>query len=149
MHQPALPRCGEPADPLAATGGPLLVTASFPAVAERSGGAFTGTVTVEAGAHPVSGVVSPEADVYVTRGGTVVATPLVKDLLGVPLDILPGATQTLGATGSLRACAAAGHPSPDDALPPGAYDVYAVVAVTDDAGGTTVSTGGPWSLTVV
>lgn len=152
--QPAhLPRCGEQVDALAATAGPLTMTASFPSRVARSATAVvTGTVTVSAG-RGVNGVASPEADVYVTRSGTVVATPVAKDLIGVPVRLTPGVNQEFRAAGSLRAChdggrsaGAAGEAGPP--LAPGRYELYAVVVVTDDGGSSTLAVGGPWPLEV-
>lgn len=140
----SLPRCGEPAAVLAAAPGLLEVTAAFPAEVDQGGDAtFTGTVTITATTRPVVGVTTTDADLYVTQAGTVVATPMAKDLLAVPVRLLPGSSRALMARGSLRACAP--H---SDRLPPGRYDVFAVVVVTDDAGETITATGGPWSLTV-
>jgi len=150
MEQADLPRCGEPATALDAAPGPLVVTASFPPVVVRRGdGTFTGTVTITAATGPVTGVMSPYADVYVAHSGTVVATPLVKDLLGVPVRLSPGAGHDLAARGSIRACADPGAgPAARPMLPPGRYDVFTVVAVTDEAGHTIVASGGPWPIVV-
>lgn len=141
---PPHPSCGEPAAALVSAPGLLEVTAAFPDVVDRSGDeTFAGTVTVTATSRPIVGVTSPNADVYVTRSGTVVATPLAKDLMAVPIRLLPGSSRDLAAGGSLRACA-----PPAALLPAGRYDVFAVVALTDDAGDTITATGGPWALTV-
>ena len=151
MGRSALPRCGEPIGALAVPSGPLLVRAVFPAAVERAGvGTFIGAVTVEASENVV-GVASPEADVYVAHSGAVVATPLAKDLLAVPVRLSPGATQGFGARGSIRACNGdqdSERSGAGPALPAGTYDVYAVVAVTDDAGQTLIATGGPWTLDI-
>ena len=139
MEQPGVVDCGGGTGSLAAGGGPLTLAGSFPAQVDRSGGGtFAGTVTATATGEPVSGVASPEADVYVTRSGEVVATPLPKDLLGVAIDLAPGDSREFAASGSLRHCRT------DAPLPPGRYEVYAVVGVEG-----VVSSGGPWPIDVI
>lgn len=118
---------------LAARPGPLTVAAAFPATVIGAG-TFAGTVVVTA-RERVAGTTTPEAGVYVARDGTVVATPLPQDLVAVAVDVPAGGTLELPAR------------APAD-LPPGRYDLYAVVTVTDDARTPLAAAGGPWPLDV-
>ena len=150
MQAAPLPGCGDDVAALAAAAGPLAMTGAFPGKVDRAGPpTFTGTVTLTAG-RGVTGVTSPEADVYVTRSGTVVATPLPKDLVGVPVRLVPGASRQFPATGSLRECSEGGGPAGGEGrmLPAGRYEVFAAVVVTDDAGSSVLAVGGPWPVEV-
>jgi hypothetical protein len=140
VDQPGVVECGGRFDDLPGPRAPLTVSGSFPARVDGAAGdgTFTGTVIVTA-TQPVKGVTSPAADVYVARSGEVVATPLPKDLVGLALDLGPGASRELAATGSVRRC-----PQAEAPLPPGRFEVYAVVTV-DGA----VAVGGPWPVDVV
>jgi hypothetical protein len=145
VRGPAIPRCGEPAGGLLREAGGLAVTGEFPARVDRGGGGtFAGTVTVTGTGERVAGVTSPAADVFVARRGAVVATPLPKDLIGVPFDLGPGASAVFTAPGTIRPCA----PGAGGLLPPGGYEVYAVVVVHRDDGTAVVAAGGPWPLAV-
>jgi hypothetical protein len=82
-------------------------------------------------------------DVYLTRSRKIVATPLVRDLVGRQLVLAPGAVREFTATGSLRSCSD-GRP-----LPPGRYEIHAVlVIVGTDGTGVREAVGGPWSLEI-
>ena len=73
--------CGVSIDVLQSSGSALTMTGQFPAGADRSGdGAFAGSVTVTG--LGVTGVASPEADVYLVQAGAVVSTPGPKDSVG-------------------------------------------------------------------
>jgi hypothetical protein len=135
--------CGERfADPAADA---LVVRGEFPEALDRGGdGMFAGTVTVTNTGPRLTGVASPEADVYVTGDGEIVATALPKDSIGRPVDLDSGASMTFTARGAVRPCAAGGG----ERLPPGRYEVFAVVVVNRDDGSAITASGGPWPLDV-
>lgn len=148
MAQPTPARCGER---ISATqgDGTLTMRGTFAAQADRRGdGMFSGTVTVTNAGRAIAGVSSPEADVIVARAGEIVTEPLVKDLLGAPVALAAGASQTFPARGSLRRCGGSGT----ELLAAGSYEIYAVVVVTVEegpgTGSTVTSVGGPWPLRV-
>lgn len=138
VDQAALPGCG---DRIAAAAGELAMAGDFPSRVGAGDGTFAGSVTVTSTGARVTGVTSPEADVYVAREGEVVATALAKDLIGRPVDLGPGAGLRLAARGSLRQCAA-----PGGLLPAGRYQVFAVVVVSRDDQPAVAAVGGPWPL---
>lgn len=145
MAQVPLPQCGGPITALGAGTGSFAMEGVFPPRADRAGdGTFTGRVTVTASGEAVRGVTSPEADVYVTQGGQVVATPLAKDLIARPITLSPGSREEFLARGTLRPCADARG----GLLPPGRYDVFAAVTIVDDSGSSILVTGGPWPIAV-
>jgi hypothetical protein len=119
--------------------GGLTMIGQFPPKVERKGqGMFTGTVTATG---LITGITSPEADIYLAKAGQVVATPLPKDSIGQPIDLKPGTSHTFSARGSVRSCASI------EPIPAGQYDIYAVVVVTRGHG-PTVAVGGPWPIEV-
>jgi hypothetical protein len=133
-------RCGQRIEGSRPDG--MEVGGRFPPALKRGGdGMFSGTVTATATGARITGVASPEADVYLARDAMVVATALPKDSTGRPVDLAAGATFT--ARGSLRSCAPGGDP-----LPAGHYQVFAVVLVVRDDGSSVSATGGPWPLDV-
>lgn len=135
-------QCGDRID--AEGAGAMVVRGEFPRRVNRDGdGTFTGTVTVTGAGARLTGVTSPEADVYLAADGEIVATALAKDSIGRPLDLDAGASATFDARGSLRSCAGGGA-----RLPAGRYDVFAVVVVNRDDGSAVTATGGPWPLDV-
>jgi len=136
-REPGLPLCGEQDVPRST--GSLTLDGEFPTSASRSAGTVEGTVTVTNTGAPVRGDTSPLADVYVARDGRIVANPAPKDLIAQPFDLTTGAETRFPATADLHACDG-GRP-----LPPGTYELYAVVSVVQ--GSTTVrATGGPFRL---
>ena len=139
--------CGDPIDQLQARVSPLAsLDGSFPATVGRDGdGTFSGDVTLVAH-EALVGVTSPLADVYVVRDGLVVAVPLPKDAVGTAVRVPAGGTAVFDAVGTIARCDGGGAP-----LGPGRYQVYALVAVTGDAGpgSEIVVGGGPWPLDVV
>lgn len=148
VSRPVLPACGEPSRALTPGAGPLTVAGDFPPATRSGDTTVTGTVTVTARAR-VTGLSAPVAGVYVAREGRVVATPVASDLIGVAVSLAPGASQSFPATGSLQACpASTGGGGNGGPLPPGSYDLFAAVTVTDDAGVSVTATGGPWPLEV-
>lgn len=145
MTAPRTPRCGDRTDALRARTADLTLTAAFPARVDRRGdGTFAGTVTVTTAGGRLTGVTSPQADVFLARGGEVVAEPLPKDLIGEPFDVGPGGGKRLAARGTIRPCAAGAG----EWLPAGGYDVFAVVVVSRDGGSPVVIAGGPWPVEV-
>ncbi len=130
--------CGVPIDVLQNSTTGLSVTGQFPPSADRRGdGTVAGSVTVTG--TGVTGVASPDADVYLVQAGTVVSTPGPKDLVGQQVDL--GATgATFTASGSLASC------DSGQALPAGSYDIYAAVVVNQADGSVVVAVGGPWPL---
>src|SRR6478672_8401036 len=105
------------------------MTGQFPPAADRGGdGIFTGSVAVTG--TGVTGVASPDADVYLVQAGMVVSTPGPKDLVGQQVD-LGAAGATFTASGRL-----------------GSYDIYAAVVVNQADGSVVVAVGGPWPLAV-
>jgi hypothetical protein len=157
MDPSSLGRCGETIGPDVGRGGALELSASFPARVARGGDLFRGTVTVaNRGDAGFTGLSAAEADVYVTLGGRIVATPVDKDDVGMDLNLPPGATRQLPATGRLRHCAADGAgdgdvspAGPGKPLEPGAYQVYAALSLTEAPGGRPLLVvGGPWPLQV-
>lgn len=151
MQEGALPGCGDQVAGWGTQTGPLAMTGRFPSRVDRAGdGTFAGNVTVAAAGQHVTGTTSPEADVYLTRSGTIVATPLAKDLIGVAVDLKPGSSQEFTARGAIRQCVKNGGlaEAGGAVLPAGRYEVFAVVTITVDAGKSMVVTGGPWPLEV-
>jgi hypothetical protein len=145
IEQAVVPACGDRIDALPGRGEGLSVTGEFPPRVDRGGdGMFAGMVTVTSTGGRVSGVTTPEADVYVAMAGEVVATPLPKDLIGRMLDLGSGASQAFTARGSIRQCAAGAG----GLLRAGHYEVFAVVVVNRDSGPAVVVAGGPWPLEV-
>ena len=137
--------CGDRTHGLLARTSGLAVTGDFPPRVDRGGdGTFVGTVTVTGTGSRVSGVTSPEADVFVARAGEVVSTPVAKDLIGQPFDLGSDASKAFTARGSIRPCAAGAG----ELLPAGHYDVFAVVVVNRDDGPAVVAAGGPWPIEV-
>ena len=137
--------CGEPIQGLLNPRSELAMTGKFGSRIDRDGqGMFSGTVTVTATRPGISGVTSPEADVYLARDGEVVATPLAKDAIGEQVDVDPSAGAVFTAGGSILDCGAGSG----EMLPAGAYEIYAVVVVNQDDGSAVVSTGGPWPLEI-
>lgn len=142
MEQAAVPGCGDRIDALSGRVEGLAVTGEFPARVERGGdGLFTGTVTVTSSGARVSGTTTPEADVYVTAAGEVVASALPKDLVGRVVDLDLGASQEFSARGTIQQCGGG-------VLPAGHYEVFGMVVVTRDDGPPVVVAGGPWPLEV-
>ena len=124
----------------------LTLAGSFPErvwATERA--AFEGTVTIANHTdRPIEGLSAPRPDLYLTRSGKIVATPLPTDMVGLQLDLAPGAARHFTAAGSLRGCRR-GQP-----LPPGRYEVHAVLRVVHTDGTQTSSAvGGPWTLEIV
>ena len=116
----------------------LALSGAFPErvrAGERS--TFDGTVTItNTTERPIEGLSASRPDVYLTQGGTVVATPVPQDDLALVLELAPGAARELSATGSLR-----GSERP---LPPGRYEIHAVLRLV----GSEPAIGGPWPLEV-
>jgi hypothetical protein len=136
-------QCGDRIDARAADA--MVVGGEFPGTVNRGGdGTFTGTVTVTGTGPRITGVASPEADVYLAGDGEIVATALAKDSIGRPVDLDRGASITFTARGAVRPCAAGGG----ERLPAGRYDVFAVVVVNRDDGSSVTATGGPWPIDV-
>jgi hypothetical protein len=136
-------RCGDSTKALPGTAGGLVLDGSFPAAVEDTErGVFAGTVTLRSTRAELSGVTSPEVDVVVARAGQVVVEPLVKDAVGRSIALSPGDAVELAASGGLASCTGSGP------LPPGSYEVHAVVVITRDDGPDVVVSGGPWPLSV-
>jgi hypothetical protein len=106
---------------------------------------FEGTVTVvNHSDRRVEGLAASRPDVYVVQSGRIVATPLPRDEVGLQLDLAPGATRDLTATGSLMSCRAA-RP-----LAPGRYEIHAALPIfLRDGSNIDPAVGGPWSLEVL
>ena len=123
----------------------LSLTGSFPARVRATEPTFEARVTVVNHSDSSVEVVSASApDVYITRSHKIVATPLVRDLVGRQLVLAPGAVREFAAEGSLRGCSD-GRP-----LPSGRYEIHAVlVIVGTDGTGVSEAVGGPWSLEIV
>lgn len=147
VTQPAVTylSCGDRVDGMTSATG-LTVSGEFPDRVSGGGdGTFLGAVTLASTGPIVSGVASPEADVYLGRSGEVVATAPPKDLIGQPVRIAPDAALELPARGSIRPCVA---DAASGTLSPGRYDAFAVIVITQDEGATVVVTGGPWPIEV-
>ena len=126
----------------AGRGAAVTLTGSFPARARATERTFEASVSVRNDSDARVEALSASApDVYVTRSGTIVATPLVRDQLGLHLTLAPGEVREFAAGGSLRGCSD-GRP-----LPPGRYEIHAVLVIvaTDDI---VEAVGGPWSLEI-
>lgn len=158
MDPSSLGRCGDEIAVDVVRGGPLDLSASFPARVARGGSdLFRGTVTViNRGGAPFSGLSAAEADVYVTLSGRIVATPLDKEDIGLAVELPPGADRPIPATGRLRQCAVEGDGAgdvtaagPGKPLEPGAYELYAAISLTEAPDGRPLLVaGGPWPLQV-
>ncbi|MCS7478571.1 hypothetical protein ACFFQW_17995 [Umezawaea endophytica] len=123
------------------TTGSLTLEARFPTTTSRTTGTVEGTVTVTNTGPPTKGDTSPLADVYVAHEDRIVATPPPKDLIAQPFDLTTGAEADFPAPADLHACDG-GQP-----LPPGTYELYAVVSIAQ--GSTTVrAAGGPYRLDI-
>ncbi|USX53593.1 hypothetical protein [Lentzea sp. HUAS12] len=143
VEQASVPACGDRIDTLPGRVEGLSVTGEFPPRTGRDGdGTFAGTVTVTSTGAEIAGVATPEADVYVARGGEVVATPVAKDSVGQVVDLRAGTGQVFTARGTIARCAGGG------VLAAGRYEVFAVVVVNRDDGPQVVVAGGPWPLEV-
>jgi hypothetical protein len=103
---------------------------------ERSTLEGTVTLTNHTGRR-VEGLSASQPAVYVTRARKVVAIPLPRDEVGIVLDLAPGASRDFAAAAALRSCRD-GRP-----LPPGPYELHAVLPV-----GPTTAAGGPWALEI-
>ena len=139
-------RCGDPIPQELGEDGGLALSAAFPGQVSSAGqDRFEGTATLtNRGDRHFSGVAAAEAAVYVTRAGRIVATPFDQEDRGLLLDLPPGATHTVPATGRLRHCS-------DDARPleRGGYEVYAVLSITAGSGDRTLRPlAGPSPLTL-
>jgi hypothetical protein len=133
--------CGVPIDVLQSTATGLAMTGQFPPGADRSGDVtLTGSVTVTG--TGVTGVASPDADVYVVQAGMVVSTPGPKDSVGQQVDFGAAAGATFTAPGSIASC------DSGETLPAGSYDIYAAVVVNQADGSVVIATGGPWPLAI-
>jgi hypothetical protein len=144
VERPAPGACG---GPFAVDGHPgLTLAGSFPArVRARGQGTFDGGVTVANHTdRRVRGLAASRPDVYVTRAGAIVATPLPRDEVGLVLDLPPGADRDFAAAGSLRSCRGGRR------LSPGRYEVHAVLRIEAvDGAHTIAAVGGPWALDIV
>jgi hypothetical protein len=144
MEMVATLACGDRVDALSGRAVGVSVAGEFPSRIDRGGGGtFAGTVTVTSTGARVSGVASPEADVYIVAAGKVVATPPPKDLIGQAVDLGVGASHMFTAPGTVRRCAAVGG----ELLSAGDYEVFAVVVI-NSGDGSVVIAGGPWRLEV-
>jgi hypothetical protein len=118
-----------------------VLTGSFPErVRAGEQAAFDGAVTVtNTSGRRVEGLCAIQPDVYVTQSGRTVVAPVPRDAVGVLLDLAPGASREFAGVGSLR--------RPDGAaLPPGRYEIHAVLRVVGN--GERSPAGGPWPLEV-
>lgn len=117
------------------------MTGAFPARV-RAGEESTvdGTVTVtNVTSRRIETLSASQPDVYLTREGATVTTPLPRDDVGLVLELEPGAARDFRASGSLRQ-------TPDQRpLSRGRYELHAVLRF-GQAGSVT---GGPWALEVV
>jgi len=144
MAQVTALQCGERIDRLSGSPNGLILTGEFPPTVHRGADPmFAGTITISSSGAAVVGVTGPEADVYLVKAGVVVATPVAKDMIGQPIAITADGGATMPASGTLQSCAAGAAE-----LPPGGYDIHAVVVVNQDDGTQVVGTGGPWPLVV-
>jgi hypothetical protein len=123
-----------------ASGPRLRLTGSFPErVSASRRSTFDGNVTLaNPGDQRLEAVSASQPEVYVTQAGRFVATPVPQDALGLVVDLAAGEARDLSATGSLRRC------SDGQPLPPGRYEVHAVLHFT--TGDSAV--GGPWPLVI-
>lgn len=147
MEAPRGPRCGEAFAGAARVDGPLELRGAFPATAGAGELVQVQLSLVNRGARPFSGVAASSADVYAVKAGSVVAEPLARDDSGIAVDLPPGAAIALPAAGRLVRCDA----DPQVArppLPPGAYQLHAMLSVVDDTGEVVVAMGGPWAVEV-
>jgi hypothetical protein len=118
----------------------LTLIGSFPARVRSTERTFAGTVTVvNDSERRVEALAASRPDVHLVRSGKSVTRPLPRDELGLQLDLAPGATRDLAATGSLTSG------SPARPLPPGRYEIHAVLPIVGEA----PAVGGPWRLEVV
>jgi hypothetical protein len=139
------PACGDRIEPLLDAAGPLAVTGQFPSQISGTGdGAFTGSMTVTNNGPAMSGVSTPEADVFVVENGVVVALPLPKDLLARQINLPTGGTHTFPARGGIRPCSAGAG----SILPPGRYGLVAMVVVIRQNEPALIVAGGPWPIDV-
>ena len=132
--------CGQRFRPRAE--GALTVTGRFPGTVRAGEAAVTGTVEVTSH-EAVRGVVSPRADVFLVQNGRLVTVPAAQDLMGIRLELAPGAIERLPGEAPLVSCNPDGGP-----VPPGKYEVYARVVLSPDNGTSVESFGGPWALDV-
>jgi hypothetical protein len=142
-ERPAPGACGGPFREEGRPG--LTLAGSFPErVRARGRATFDGAVRIANHTdRRVHGLAASRPDVYVTRAGEIVATPLPRDEVGLVLDLPPGADRDFPAAGSLRSC------SRGQRLPPGRYEVHAVLRIAEvDGTHTIAAVGGPWALEI-
>ena len=89
-----------------ASGRHVALTGSFPERVSASGrSTFDGNVAIaNPGDRRLEALSASQADVYVTRSGRIVATPVPIDAVGLIVDLAPGEARDLSTTGSLRRC---------------------------------------------
>jgi hypothetical protein len=137
--------CGQPFRPL--VGGGLTLTGRFPAVVRSGEQAVSGTVEVISENEVVSGVITPNADVFLVRNGRIATVPLPQDLGGMRLELVPGRVEKLPAQATLSPCDLGGSAA-GGSLRSGTYDLYVRVVLNHDDGSSLESFGGPWPLEV-
>lgn len=132
-------RCGEQITaPAAAL--PLSLTPDLPASvpAASADGLFRGRVVItNRSSAPVQGTTASSPDLFVTRGGIIVALPPPKIAVARDLDLAPGASVTYDAAGSVIGCADGNR------LAPGRYQIHAELPVD-----TRTAFAGPWELDI-
>ena len=128
-------RCGRPFRLPAPAA--VRLAADFPESVDAGLQSVDGTVEITS-REPIRGVVSGAADVFLVSDDRVVTMPVAQDAIGFRWD---GEARQLPAVVSLLSCDLG-------RLAPGAYDLYARVAVTPDDGPPKTFFGGPWPLCV-
>jgi hypothetical protein len=146
--------CGAPDDglrPLAGTGPLVLRADSAPSAAPSCADtSFTLDVTNESDENVVASTGYPE--VILTRDGVIVGGLEPQEDIGFDVDLEPSRLQSFDAASRLASCS--GDGSTGEPLPPGEYEMWAVMsfipttgAGSDPAAGWQTA-GGPWPLTI-
>lgn len=131
-------RCGRPIDVPAP--GVLRLAGRFPESVPAGRQTVDGSVEVTS-REAVRGVAARAADAFLVRDDQVVTMPMAQDAAGVRWELAAGETRRMPATASLVSC------EPDvGPLPPGRYELYARVVLTQDDGKAQTAIGGPWLL---
>lgn len=140
QSRPGEVACGRPFR-LPAAGG-LRLTGQFAGSVPAGQQTLRGTVEVTS-EEAVRGVAAPAADAFLVRERRVVTLPVAQDAIGVRWDLAAGEKKRIAATASLVSCEPEGG-----TLPPGDYELYALVVLTPDDGSAQRAFGGPWRLRV-
>lgn len=119
-------RCGQQVR--ATADGGLSLVGRFPGTAAAGELTAAGRVDVTSSAA-VHGIAAPHADMFLVKAGRVVTLPVPQDAVGVRWELAAGVPKSVSGEVTLVSCEPAGG-----RLAPGAYELYARIAVFPDSG---------------